>query len=336
MSEPNTSSRDDGLKPITIDPHKRTSGDLGPNMDNFIQNWEHYKNKLVLFIGAGASVGAVGQDGEPIPTAYYLRNKLWRKFMVKEPAEFDPAQLGLVTLEHAAALVERKCGRAALLDFLFAEFNAPFPLWQHSVLPYLHPRAILTTNYDSLVEKGWALHSSTENLGTLRPYHTAEQLDCSQHTPLFRPHGSLDRRHMAVGDGGLVISQFDYLEILGCRRKMVKSCLSDLDGKCVVFVGYGLQDMDIMAELYNLRNPAEKRTIPWYAVFPRDDQNLREMLSDRLGIRQINGTFLDFMAAADAVLGFVPFAWKHDKIGSIPGIRDYEDCSGGVGKCLSP
>ena len=300
--------------------------DLGSNMANFIENWEHYGSQLVVFVGAGASVGARGKGGQPLPTAYYLRNQLWQKFMVKPSDEFDPAQLGLLTLEHAAALVERKCGRAALVDFLSAAFDVALPLWQHTVLPYLRPRAILTTNYDSLIEKGWALHSSTETLGTLRAYHTTESADASPHTPLYKPHGSLERRHMEVGQGGLVISQFDYLEILGSRRKMIKHCLSDLNGKYVLFIGYGLQDMDIMAELYELRNPAGKRTIPWYAVFPRNDQNLKEMLSDKLGIRQINGTFLDFMAAADEALGFIPDAWKFEKLRVISGIHGYEEC----------
>jgi hypothetical protein len=35
-----------------------------------------------------------------------LRNGLWRKFKIRHGAKFDPAELKLMSLEHAAAIVE--------------------------------------------------------------------------------------------------------------------------------------------------------------------------------------------------------------------------------------
>jgi hypothetical protein len=195
-------AKDDGPKPIDRPPYERHQQPPDANLANFIQNWGHYRDRMVLFLGAGTSVGARNKQGRPLPTAYHLRNSLWKVFMAPKPDEFNPDQLTLVSLEHAAALIERCCGRDALIRHLSDEFEVEAPLWQHAVLPYIKPATVFTSNYDMMVEQGWELHSGTEKLGPLRVYYRDENPDSTKHIPCYKPHGTICRAKEPVGHGG--------------------------------------------------------------------------------------------------------------------------------------
>lgn len=311
---------DDGLRPIDVDPHARSKTIEDGNFENFVSNWEHYRERLIVFLGAGASVGARNRSGSPLPTAFHLRNSLWEHFMTPQGETFDPKRLGLMSLEHAAALIERHSGREALLDHVVKCFQVEAPLWQHAVLRYLKPSAMFTTNYDNLVEKGWRLRPNHEEIGDLRLYYRDEDPDNGDSIRFYKPHGTIDRAKQPVSEGGLVLTQFDYLEMLNPRRAVLRRFLQNLNSACVLFIGYSFQDLDIAAELFVMRNPVQKRTIPWYAVFPRNDQNVRAMYDERYGIRQINRNFLDFVADLDDRKGFIPEEWKYSRIAGIKGI----------------
>jgi hypothetical protein len=86
--------------------------DHDSNFEEFVSNWDDFCNRLVVFLGAGASIGANNAVGRPLPGAYDLRNELWTKFKLNDTTKpFDPQTLRLMTLEHAAAIIEAKSGR---------------------------------------------------------------------------------------------------------------------------------------------------------------------------------------------------------------------------------
>jgi hypothetical protein len=183
-------AKDDGPRPVDAPPYEMREAGEDPNLANLVLNWPSYRDHITVFLGAGTSVGARNKLGTPLPTAYYLRNLLWQKFMAPKPDEFIPDRLALVSLEHASALIERSVGRAILLQELSQQFDVAEPLWQHAVLPFRRPRRIFTSNYDTLIEQGWAIHFSAEGLGTLRTYYRDENPDASPHIPLYKPHGT--------------------------------------------------------------------------------------------------------------------------------------------------
>jgi len=284
--------------------------DQDDNFEEFISNWKFFCNRLVVFVGAGASIGAKNAAGRPLPSAYELRNELWITFKLNDTTKpFDPADLRLMTLEHAAAIIEAKTGRTVLSEYLVERFRCDRALWQHVALPYLQPRSLFTTNYDELVEIGYKSH--------------IDQIDivCNARVPmpdqivLFKPHGSLSHANQPVGQGGLVITQFDYLQMISQYRSMLGRSMTSFGRTCVLIIGYSFGDMDIGAELYSLRN--QSADIPWYAVFPRNDPLVRRMYSRRFKIEQINRTFEQFLAELDARVNFLPDALKHERIGQL-------------------
>jgi len=303
------------IQPIDVDPYTRRDYPASdPNLENLIDNWAHYKDHLIIFLGAGASVGARNTQGSPLPAAYHLRNAIWENFMLapQDRAAFDFSNLALMTLEHAAALAEARSDIRTLKKFVSDYFLVDKPLWPHAVLRFLRAKAMLTTNYDTLVELGWALPTIGMKCKSLKQvFRDSDSLN-SVFVPLYKPHGSIEFPLNKVGEGGLVLTQFDYFEMVNSRTRMLDQFMSAFNESCVLFIGYGFQDLDIASRLYAMRR--NDRGPRWYAVFPRDNRDVRNMYAERYDIRQINRTFNDFLVDLDTAVDFVPQDWKFDKI----------------------
>lgn len=301
-------SKDHERKPIEKDPYERTVNQ-DDNFDDLVQNWQHLKEDVILFFGAGASFGAKNVLGEYFPGAWDLRNEVWKNFMLppekKDNFNFD--NLALMSLEGASTLAETKSGRISLERFIAQKFQVQKTLWQHGMIPFLNAKSIFTTNYDNLIETGFHTVNHGKQLSVI--YN-----DQSSHNPnflpLYKPHGTIERPHDPVTKGGFVITQFDYYEMMEEREKMLKTFIQDFQTKCVIFIGYSLNDFDIACTLYNFAK--KNNTQPWYAVFPRNDADVRRMLERRFKVRQINKTFFNFMIDLDSKFNFIPDQWKFD------------------------
>jgi hypothetical protein len=87
--------------------------------------------------------------------------------------------------------------------------------------PHLNPSSLFTTNYDELVELGYAGNGKVVDV------------ICNNRTPvsgrpvIFKPHGSLSHANVPIGEGGLVITQFDYFEMIGDYREMLQKIIKN-------------------------------------------------------------------------------------------------------------
>lgn len=303
-------ARDILRKATNIDPYERFEGQ-DDNFDNLIHNWDDLKDDIILFLGAGASVGSFNVADEKLPNAYELRNQIWSRFILgqSERESYDFSNLSLMSLEHASTLAEVKSSRRNLELFIAEKFQVQKSLWQHGMLPFIEAKSIFTTNYDNLIEKGF----QTTNQGKpLSPIFNNSTSINKGFIPLYKPHGTIDHPHSRVTEGGFVITQFDYYEVMDTRQKMLEAFISDFQNKCVIFIGYSLLDFDIASILYNLAR--KKKTQCWYAVLPRNDSDVRNMLRDKFGIRQINKTFFNFMYDLDKTINFIPYKWKFENV----------------------
>jgi hypothetical protein len=177
-------------------------------------------------------------------------------------------------------------------------------------LPFLNPKSVFTTNYDELVELGFG-----RNGKVLDTIYNNRNPRPGNDAVLYKPHGNLAQANQQIGHGGLVITQFDYLEMISEYRLMLQNSMSAFNAKCVIIIGYSFGDMDIGAELYRVRKLDQG--IPWYAVFPRNDPDVRDMYFSRLNIRQINRTFEDFMAELDSRVDYLPHDKKHARVADL-------------------
>jgi hypothetical protein len=303
--------------PSEVDDPYRRGTDYPPQDDNFesfIKNWERYSKRLILFLGAGASVGAVNKLGKRLPQAFDLRNELYSEFLLPPDQRkgYDFSNLSLLSLEHVAALAEASGDRRSIEDFVAERFMVKRPLWQHAVLPFLNPLAVFTTNYDNLIELGWRLHPGREEIKPLVPLFKETSKLNDDFIPLYKSHGTVELPHKRAGGGGLIISQFDYFEMIPHRQEMLDQFTRDFSEYCFVAIGYSFQDVDIASRLYEIRKDRSGRN--WYAVFPRNSPPVRDMYYDKYKIMQINRTFHDFLLDLDERVDFIPDEWKFDKI----------------------
>ena len=301
------------LKPTKVDPYQlRQDRPSDENLSEFAENLRNeYGNNLVVLLGSGAFVGTT-VDGDPLPTATGLRNELWRKFFLGNESGFDFGNLGLMSLDQAAAFAESKVGRTPVARYLADRFRTTRTLWQHAVLPFLKPKALFTTNYDLLLENAWAVQTTSSGISPIVSIFSSRQKVLLGYTPLYKPHGSAERALDPIKSGGPVITTIDYFKMVTDKQRMLDKWLANSRCAAVLMIGHSMTDMDIGARLYDI-----KRNIGglhWYAAFPRSDSTVRKYWSEQLRIRPIDRRFVELMVDLDKLLDFIPRKWKYETI----------------------
>lgn len=100
----------------------------------------------ILFLGSGASVGAINQNNETFPVGKELANRLYS---------------GIDDLNQAAEFFcedkenENKDGQQELIEFLKRQFRAKNISEYQKLIPSIPWKRIYTTNYDNIVEKAY-------------------------------------------------------------------------------------------------------------------------------------------------------------------------------------
>src|SRR5437773_1114208 len=112
--------------------------------------------KVVLFLGAGASLGASDSAGNPIAGSQELARRLSDQF------------LGGQHRDDTLSFVSELClGQVSLTEFeLFVHsvFEDAQPTTAHLLIPTLRWAGIVTTNYDSIVERSYSKSNALQKL----------------------------------------------------------------------------------------------------------------------------------------------------------------------------
>jgi SIR2-like domain len=117
--------------------------DIPPALINAIK-----EQRAVLFLGAGASRGAVHPKGLQIPTGDQLRDTICDKFL--------GGKLKDRPLIMISAMAANEVGLAAFQLFIRDLFLPFDPAVFHDLIPTFRWRAITTTNFDLIIERSYA------------------------------------------------------------------------------------------------------------------------------------------------------------------------------------
>jgi hypothetical protein len=113
----------------------------------------------------------------------------------------------------------------------------------HRALTALGVPMIYTTNYDTILERAFALHG-------VAAYSVTTIDDIATAPPgvprIVKFHGSFH------DDESLVLTESSYFERLDFNTVLDIKLRSDALGKCLLFLGYGLRDINIRLMLHNL------------------------------------------------------------------------------------
>jgi hypothetical protein len=206
------------------------------------------KGECTLFLGAGASRTTGSPTGEGLSdliTDKFLGYPAW-----KPKGGTSLARDWGLNLGSAASLASAQgIGRGSILTFVKEKLSKISPSPAHLKIPWFRWRAIVTTNYDRLVER--AYERETRAVQDLIPVLTDELLPemggtGSDKIPLLKPHGSIEpEQSMALSLEDIYQAKekrrllFTYIEVLHLLGP-------------VIYIGYSFKDVHILDMIYDI------------------------------------------------------------------------------------
>ncbi len=204
--------------------------------------------KCILFVGAGLSAQVQRSGGSSLPNWSQFLTELLDWALARQVRFWgDPEDIrGMIKagdLLMAAQELQERVTTASISDFLNHVFRdrSVRPSSAHLLLPQIPFRAVLTTNYDTLIEGSYSLSSK----GRIPPVLT--QLDLSARPSLlrrseffiFKLHGHLDRPE------SIVLGSRDYQDMLFQAPGYRQFLETIFATHTVLFIGCGGLDPDL-------------------------------------------------------------------------------------------
>ena len=249
------------------------------------------EQRVVLFLGAGASHDAKHPTGAQMPQVAQLRNLICDKFL--------GGKLKEKPLHAVAAMAANEGGFSEFQRYIHDLFVPFEPADFHLLIPTFRWRAIATTNFDLLVEKSYSTVSKPlqKLVKTVKDGDNFDTRLNKETDPVefYKLHGCIDV--YTDPEIPLILGQEQYASY-DTNRKRLYSRFRDLGYENpVVFVGYSISDPHIQQILFDLTDPGIRRP-PFYLVLPQIDEiEGRYWNSNR--VFPIQATFNDFLQTID-------------------------------------
>jgi len=251
------------------------------------------QGRVVLVLGAGASVDARDGKNRKPPTGPQLAKLLSKKFL---GGEFDRAELATVA-EYAFS----ESGLLAVQQYIRDIFDPFEPTPAHCLLPKFVWGGLATTNYDCLVEKAYA--KTAGGLQIPVPFvengdRIIESLRDPKSVKYLKLHGCISR--ISNENCPLILAPDQYLEYRHCRDRVFDQLREWAYEHTIVFVGHSVQDPDIRETIFELDQQLKSRTRYFLVAPGRSDIEKRFWETKKVTV--LDGTFHDFIAALDVAL----------------------------------
>lgn len=261
---------------------------------------EAIRNKrVVLFLGAGASMESRGPNGEKPPSANDLRDRLSTEFLGTKIENADLMSVADMAIEMA--------GQSVVFEKIRFMLSPLLPTPAHKLLATFRWRALVTTNYDELIEKGYrATRSPLQNIvPVVKNTEPVEELLQSTERPvvLLKLHGCITHAHDEQVP--LVLSHEHYALHDRHRGNLYARMNQWTHESTFVFCGYGIGDAHIRNILHKLDADGIKRPT-YYVVTPSMDE-IQAAYWAKKKVTLIQSTFGKFMSAIDSAL---PEMWR--------------------------
>jgi thioredoxin-like negative regulator of GroEL/cold shock CspA family protein len=246
--------------------------------------------KAILFLGAGASYGCKSADGaKSALTGPQLGKKLADKFLGGKRAE-----------ETLAKIADFATTESSLLDvqlFVRGLFESIEPQAFHLIITQFKWKAIVTTNYDRVIEK--AYEQSAARLqdplvvihdGDMRAYEESVNA-----VPILKMHGCISR----ASDTGapLVLANEQYAKYRHGRARLVTAFQEWAKDHPVIFCGYNLADPHIVQLLFSIEDGAQDRQ--FYASIDPKYDSMDQRYWSRFRTNANTATFEQFLEHID-------------------------------------
>jgi NAD-dependent SIR2 family protein deacetylase len=227
--------------------------------------------KCVAFIGAGLSIGAGLPD--------------WKRLIEQMISWCEEYQIVLPNKNELNQLLSEKdfttladtliecMGKSRYQQFLKEVFRKGKlkPTETHKLLPNIPFSAILTTNYDKLIEGAYTATNEGEIPANFTHLDTSEISNALQsgNFHIIKTHGDIDRVD------SIVLGRKEYRELLHNNNAYKIYLQQMIISKTILFLGFSLTDPDLFCILDELRVIFKDNTSTHYALM--DETNLSEI-----------------------------------------------------------
>jgi cold shock CspA family protein len=251
------------------------------------------EGRVVLFLGAGATLGAtIGKDAAP-PDATRLRDVITAKFLPKAYAD--------QTLAWVAELASSATDLFTVQDFIATQFDDLRPAPFHLLLPTFVWRGLATTNYDRLIEIVY--DTVGDPVQRVVPFlsnddRVDQKLRDNTNVALLKLHGCVTRTHDS--DLPLILSLDQYASYRSKRTRLFGMWEEWASENTIVFVGHRLQDPHLRAILLDIIREFPSRP-RYYLIRPSVDSVERDFWASK-NVTVLDGSFQDFVTALDKTM----------------------------------
>ncbi|MEJ6389817.1 P-loop NTPase [Gymnodinialimonas ulvae] len=246
--------------------------------------------RAVMVFGAGASKECRNTAGSTPPNGDQLRDHLAAKFLGTTNEQRDLATVAEMAIANGA-------GQTMVFEEIANQLSGFKTSDAHKALPDFRWRGLATTNYDTLIEEGYAENLSRKQtclpfVKDAEPYD--DRLKNENHpVPFLKLHGCVN--HRLDPEIPLVLSNEHYHQYQENRLHLFNRLQQWAQSSPLIFIGYRLADPHLRSLIYDI-DPGKRPQ--WYIVSPGGDEHDQRFWASK-SVDVINGTFGDFIGALD-------------------------------------
>ncbi|MCK9202457.1 MAG: SIR2 family protein [Gallionella sp.] len=249
------------------------------------------RGEAILFLGAGASIGAKNEKGEAPPSGYKLRDMISDRFL--------GGQLKSKSLAQVAEYAKNEASLPEVQQFIKDIFVHFQPADFHLLIPLFRWYAIIGTNFDLIIER--AYEQCKDRQQTLSPIlqdgdrFTDIQRDPAQ-VPYLKLHGCIT--HASDPHLPLILASEEYAKHRKNRERLFRHFQDWARERPVIFCGYQIEDSNIQQILFDLTDLGMHR--PGYGLV---DPGLDPIAARYWGGKRFTvypSTFQEFLRGLDA------------------------------------
>ena len=246
------------------------------------------QGKVVLVLGAGASMGAKDDKGNYAPSGKQLGIMMAEKFLGGQHKNSALSQI--------AGLAISETDLTTVQEYVREVFEGLKPTDAHTLMCSFVWHGIVTTNYDRLIEEAYRTTPTAVQIP--KPFiengdRIEENLRDRRNVPLLKLHGCISRT--SNSDCPLILTTDQYVEYMKGRTRVFDHLRTWAYDLPVVFIGHSLGDPDLRAVLLELANLGEKRP-RYYMVVPEVD-SIQKRYWETKKITPLQGTFAEFLGS---------------------------------------
>ena len=242
------------------------------------------EGNCILFLGSGASFGAINDSNTKVPLGQDLADAIAKKFLTEDYVGSSLAYVSeLAISEHSLVELQK------YIQSLFKKFK---PADFHKLISTFAWKAIFTTNYDTIVEQIYNSSTSVQRLSVvIKDTRQQEIFVNPKSLPYYKLHGSITK----IDDENvpLILTIEQYITHRTNRGRLFDTLKELAYDFPILFVGYSMSDYNIRAILNEISKSLDKRPRSYMISPTIKDEEIR--LWEGKKVTPIKVTFKQFL-----------------------------------------